>query len=127
MSEPKSGDLFFTYGTLKAGGKYHHLLEKNDKLGTGTMQVPYPLVLAEYPCLLDQPGQGHHVRGEVYRITDEKCWEELDELEDHPIEFKRRRELIDLDGHTLQAWTYFYQLVDQLPDSVEPIEEFPAD
>ncbi len=124
MPEPKSGDLFFTYGTLKDGGKYHHILHKSERLGPGTTKIPYPLVVAEYPCLLDQRDEGYHVRGEVYRILDPQCWEQLDELEDHPVEYRRRLELIDLNGSTVQAWTYFYQLVDQLPAGLEPIEEF---
>lgn len=127
MSSPKSGDLFFTYGTLKDGGKYHHILQQSEKIGRATMLVPYPLVVADYPCLLDQPEEGYHVRGEVYRVMDPSCWEQLDELEDHPVEYKRRLELIDLNGSSVQAWTYFYQLTEQLPEGLEPIEEYPTE
>ena len=35
------------------------------------------------PYLLDAPGQGHCITGEVYSV-DEQQLEKLDELEDHP-------------------------------------------
>lgn len=108
---PGAGDLLFAYGTLRRGGQYHTFLERCRArfIGKGTTQTPYPLVLAEYPCLLDQPGEGAHVNGEVFEIPEPADWEAIDHLEDHPREYRRRLEPIRTGAQTVQAWTYFYQ------------------
>jgi gamma-glutamylcyclotransferase (GGCT)/AIG2-like uncharacterized protein YtfP len=126
--KPCSNDLLFAYGTLKKGGQYHHLIADKGAilLGSGTTRIPYPLILAEYPCLLDRPGEGFRVKGEVYRLPDKDAWKTVDRLEDHPDEYLRRREPVEVDGKVLNPWTYFYLLEDCLDPALKPVDEFPA-
>ena len=120
---PHGGDLVFAYGTLKRGGQYHHLIEQIGARFIG----PGQLDLARYPCLLDQPGSGLGVRGEVFRVHDPEDWKVLDQLEDHPFEYKRRVEPVWVKGERLSAWTYFYQEPDKIDPDLIPVEEFPID
>ena len=92
--EPPTNNLLFVYGTLKRGGYYHSVIAQHsgELVGEGRLVHCYPLVVADYPCLLDQCGQGQHVRGEVYRITCAEGWQTVDRLEDNPNEYERREE-----------------------------------
>jgi len=128
LHTPEPGDLLFAYGTLKHGGQYHQLLEKigAEYVGRGQLVIPYPLLLAEYPCLLDQPGAGQCVKGEVFRIQRPQDWGKLDWLEGHPEEYKRRVEPVRVEGHRMMAWTYFYLLPHKLDPGLLPVEEFPV-
>ena len=47
------------------------------------------------PYLLDMPGTGHNICGEVYEV-DEKMLGKLDELEDHPTYYERRLEKVTM-------------------------------
>ena len=47
------------------------------------------------PYLLDKPGTGHNICGEVYEV-DEKMLGKLDELEDHPTYYERRLEKVSM-------------------------------
>ncbi|MEX0326351.1 MAG: gamma-glutamylcyclotransferase [Puniceicoccaceae bacterium] len=125
LREP--GELLFVYGTLKRGGQYHHLLQQDgtEFKGSGQLTTPYPLILAEYPCLLDQPGHGYRVKGELFRIGSTSTWEAVDRLEDHPREYLRRLEPVESGNHTVRAWTYFYRLPELLDSSLLPVEAFP--
>lgn len=109
-SERPDSGLLFVYGTLQRGGQYHQLLEQCRArfLGSGRLLTAYPLVLAQYPCLLDQPGRGHRVHGEVYHIPSSHGWLLVDRLEGHPVEYRRRPEAVEIGGRILDAWTYFY-------------------
>mmetsp|Transcript_51055 Transcript_51055/g.153459 ORF Transcript_51055/g.153459 Transcript_51055/m.153459 type:complete len:188 (-) Transcript_51055:705-1268(-) len=72
--------LLFVYGTLKRDfynydaylkPAVHH--RRAAFLGAGRTSDAYPLVVRgprHIPALLDRPGDGHRVRGEVYRISD---------------------------------------------------------
>jgi gamma-glutamylcyclotransferase (GGCT)/AIG2-like uncharacterized protein YtfP len=103
--------LLFVYGTLQRGGCYHHLLGTDGVhfLGRGHTTRPYPLILDQYPCLLDRPGVGHPVSGEVYRIQSPFTWATIDQLEDHPREYRRRPEPIVMNSSRQLCWVYFYQ------------------
>ncbi|CAM0878248.1 unnamed protein product [Alopecurus aequalis] len=81
--------LVFTYGTLKRGFCNHALLQdlslKGDAIfvGVSTTASPLPLVCGPYrgvPFLLNLPGSGQHVKGELYSVTD-RGLARLDELE----------------------------------------------
>ena len=74
-------ERLFVYGSLKAGGSAHHLLQK---------------AFAEVEGVLNQ------VEGEVYRIPD-VLWPALDELEEVPRMYSRRRRTL-LDGR--DVWVY---------------------
>jgi gamma-glutamylaminecyclotransferase len=76
--------LLFVYGTLKKGFPNHeNYMESAKPLGKYRTIEKYPLVLcgARYvPCMIDSPGKGHHVDGEVYEVDDE-CLNRIDALE----------------------------------------------
>jgi gamma-glutamylcyclotransferase (GGCT)/AIG2-like uncharacterized protein YtfP len=128
-SLPGPEELLFAYGTLKTGGQYHHLLQAKgaELLGTGRLAIPYPLILAQFPCLLDKPGTGYRVEGEIYRIHDPDDWTKLDWLEDHPHEYYRRPEKVETGNGILIAWTYFYLQPDRLDPALPPVDEFRID
>lgn len=109
-SLPPDGSLLFVYGTLQRGGQYHHFLNEAEAefIDHGRTAIAYPLVVDAYPCLLDRPGHGFHVRGEIYRIAKSTGWIRIDYLEGHPTEYLRRQENITTGNGILAAWTYFY-------------------
>lgn len=80
--------LVFTYGTLKRGFSNHVLMQdlirSGDASFKGVYQTSekYPLVCGPYrvPFLLNKPGSGHHVTGELYAVSP-RGLSRLDELE----------------------------------------------
>lgn len=123
---PPAGSLLFVYGTLQRGGEFHHLLSHagTEFIGSGKTATKYPLLLDEYPCLIDQPGRGHNVTGEVYRIAEPKQWHSVDRLEGHPEEYRRRIETIHLESGTVKAHAYFYLHPDLLRKGLVPVSRF---
>ncbi|MGC9452525.1 MAG: gamma-glutamylcyclotransferase family protein [Oceanipulchritudo sp.] len=123
---PHPSDLLFAYGTLKKGGAYHHLIAEKEAefVGKACTCLAYPLLLAEYPCLLDRPGDGFRVKGEVYRLPSLAAWEVVDWLEDHPKEYRRRPEAVEMEGAILKPWTYFYLWPQRLDPRLQPVEGF---
>ncbi|WP_019994690.1 gamma-glutamylcyclotransferase family protein [Aureimonas ureilytica] len=75
----------FVYGTLKQGFPFHPLgLSGARFLGPVETLEPYPMVIAGSfygPMMLERPGEGLRVRGELYRVEPERL-AKLDELED---------------------------------------------
>ena len=124
---PGPDELVFVYGTLKRGGEYHQIIVDAGArlMGTGRLLQRYPLLLARYPCLIDVPGSGFKVSGEVYSIPDPSGWRGLDWLEGHPDEYLRRVERVQVNDEIHQAWTYFFLDPDSLPQGLIPVEEFP--
>ncbi|KAK9274856.1 hypothetical protein L1049_022110 [Liquidambar formosana] len=69
--------LIFTYGTLKRDFPNHYLLQdligKNDAVYLGTFITidEFPLVIGPHgiPYLLNLPGSGHRVSGELYAVS----------------------------------------------------------
>uniref|UniRef100_A0A182WY00 Gamma-glutamylcyclotransferase family protein n=1 Tax=Anopheles quadriannulatus TaxID=34691 RepID=A0A182WY00_ANOQN len=91
----------FVYGTLKRGEPNHHWLTDAANgqarfIAKGRTVGRYPLVVAtrhNVPFLLDVPGTGHSVVGEIYEI-DDRMLGRLDVLEDYPQLYDRRPEEI---------------------------------
>ncbi|XP_049609067.1 gamma-glutamylaminecyclotransferase [Syngnathus scovelli] len=86
----------FIYGTLKRGQPNHfRMLDKSvgaaQLLASVVTTERFPLVIAsEYniPFLLNLPGQGHRVHGELYRV-DKPLLHFLDDFEDIPRMYQR--------------------------------------
>ncbi|XP_029303976.1 gamma-glutamylaminecyclotransferase B-like [Cottoperca gobio] len=86
----------FVYGTLKKGQpNYYRMFElangKAEFLASACTTQKYPLVIAgkyNIPFLLNIPGQGHRVRGELYKV-DDKMLKFLDVFEDIPRMYQR--------------------------------------
>lgn len=80
--------IIFTYGTLKRGFSNHVLLQDMIAAGDASFLGVYqtvdrlPLVCGPYrvPFLLNLPGSGEHVRGELYSVS-ARVLIRMDELE----------------------------------------------
>lgn len=103
----------FVYGTLKAGFRNAHV-NQGRRLGAAWQTVqPHPLHIIgprRLPWLLDRPGQGQAVRGEVYALDDAALLR-MDALErlDTPGWYERRRIAVRPaeGGEVIEAWVYF--------------------
>lgn len=94
--------LVFVYGTLKRREPNHHVIDPEKHscpattgesrfIGQAKTVDKFPLVIGtrfNIPFLLDRPGVGHAVLGEVYEV-DQKVLEKLDKLEDYPTFYDR--------------------------------------
>uniref|UniRef100_G1QAW5 Gamma-glutamylaminecyclotransferase n=1 Tax=Myotis lucifugus TaxID=59463 RepID=G1QAW5_MYOLU len=88
----------FVYGTLKRGQPNHQVLLDATHgcatfRGRGRTVQPCPLVIAgqhNIPRLLNLPGRGHRVSGEIYTV-DERMLRFLDEFEGCPDLYQRVR------------------------------------
>lgn len=121
-------DCCFVYGTLRRGFGNHRIMREvgGKFLGEAISVVAFPLVIADLPYLLDYPGEGFRVVGEVYGIADSAGWERLDQLEGHPDFYRRRRERFKwtAGGGQVEAWVYF--LARPSPDlrQLKPVRSF---
>ncbi|XP_051558165.1 gamma-glutamylaminecyclotransferase C-like [Myxocyprinus asiaticus] len=94
----------FVYGTLKSGQpNYYRMLDaangKAKFLGRSRTVDSYPLVIAtqyNIPFLLNVPGKGHCVRGEIYSV-DEKMLKFLDWFECCPHQYQRTLVKLEVD------------------------------
>ncbi|XP_061081813.1 gamma-glutamylaminecyclotransferase-like isoform X2 [Conger conger] len=86
----------FVYGTLKRGQPNHFRMMdaangKAEFCGSAQTAEAFPLVIAgkyNIPFLLNVPGTGRRVRGEVYRV-DAKMLAFLDDFENCPSMYQR--------------------------------------
>lgn len=86
----------FVYGTLKSGEPNHFWITDVSNgsarlLSAGETVEKYPLVTAtrfNIPFLLNLPGDGFRISGEIYEVDDEKL-KQLDILEDYPRFYDR--------------------------------------
>lgn len=107
-------DLIFVFGTLKQGFRNAHINRGRHVPGRYVTMVPYPLHIVGARCLpwlLDRPGQGRPVLGEVY-AADAQALAEMDRLEriDTPAWYERRRIAVQVHpgaGPVLEPWVYF--------------------
>lgn len=91
----RSKFLVFVYGTLKRNEPNHHVIDPakhsceqttgvSKFIGPARTENLFPLVIGtrfNIPFLLDRPGVGKSVLGEIYEV-DEKVLKKLDALED---------------------------------------------
>ena len=123
-----AGEHVAVYGTLRTGGRLHHVLgtDAGRAVHVGTGRVAGALyevapafheadVDTSYPCLHPGPGE---VVVEVYEVRDRALWDDLDRLEGYDpddledSEYHRRRvPVLDVRPASLApctAWTYVY-------------------
>ncbi|XP_039298330.1 gamma-glutamylaminecyclotransferase C-like [Nilaparvata lugens] len=114
--------LLFVYGTLKQGEPNQDVIKTENKIdgkeqpqsqfiGKAETIEKYPLVIAtkhNVPFLLNLPGTGYNVTGEIYEIND-KMLEKLDIFEECPEYYIRRKECVRLldTQKTAECWIYF--------------------
>jgi gamma-glutamylaminecyclotransferase len=99
----------FVYGTLKRGLSNHHYLAGATYLGRARTKERYPLVAPKrwYPYLINAPGEGQRVVGELYEI-DAATLKRIDRLEEYPSYYTRREiEVEDEAGRSHRAIAYF--------------------
>lgn len=119
----------FVYGTLKAG-KRNHGVNTGRRLGGAWRTLrPHPLYLVgptPLPWLVDRPGEGHPVQGEVYEVDDAGL-ARMDALERiHDAGWYRRAPLqvLPLDDagapadEPVTVWVYFGDAARWSPDEV---------
>ncbi|XP_060089650.1 gamma-glutamylaminecyclotransferase isoform X2 [Heteronotia binoei] len=98
----------FVYGTLKKGQpNYYNMTDRTHGTakfqGRGLTMEKYPLVIAgkyNIPFLLNIPGRGHRITGEIY-FVDDQMLQFLDEFEDCPNMYQRtpmRIEIVEWEG-----------------------------
>ena len=106
----------FVYGTLKHGFPNHHLNAGRRVPGTFVTRQAFPMYVVKLPAedrapwLVDLPGQGHRVHGEVYEV-DEAALPAIDRLEEVGQPTGYLREAITLEAahdasQQLQAYAY---------------------
>ncbi|XP_067842704.1 gamma-glutamylaminecyclotransferase-like isoform X2 [Heptranchias perlo] len=86
----------FVYGTLKQGQPNHRYMTDGSKgkgkyCGKGCTDEKFPLVIASehnIPFLLNVPGSGHKIAGEIY-LVDDQLLQFLDEFESCPKIYQR--------------------------------------
>jgi gamma-glutamylaminecyclotransferase len=102
--------LLFTYGTLKRGFPNHDVMQRAGGLYLGSAETleNLPLIFQHYPYILDLPGEGHRIRGEVFLISKPEGWALLDHLEDHPFEYERRLRTVLLGREKVPVPAYIY-------------------
>ncbi|XP_014087300.1 putative gamma-glutamylcyclotransferase CG2811 [Bactrocera oleae] len=125
MSTKMSGNLIkvFVYGTLKRGEPNHHWLTRSENghsrfLCEAQTVVKFPLVIGtryNIPFLLNKPGVGYNVYGEVYEV-DDTMFANLDVLEDYPNYYDREIQQIKTEKNEyIDCWLY---LIKQYPDQL---------
>ena len=100
----------FVYGTLKRGFRNHHLLHDSEYLGKATTAQRYTMTVADGTPFVNRDAKLTPIHGEVYRVT-AATFDKLDELEEHPVWYKREEVDVRLqqeNGQTLllTAWMY---------------------
>jgi gamma-glutamylaminecyclotransferase len=110
---PAATHLVFVYGTLKAGFRNAHVNE-GQPVGRDWATVrPHPLYIIgrrRLPWLLDRPGEGHAVQGELVAVDDAGLarMDALERLDDPTWYLRRRVTVAPVEGGAPQdAWVYF--------------------
>ncbi len=99
--------LVFVYGTLLRGLSNHTILAQARFLGAARTKELYALYMDTFPKVIrDEPVSP--VVGELY-LVDGPTMALLDDLEDHPFEYRREQILVIMDdGEETLAWIYFH-------------------
>lgn len=113
------GRLFFIYGTLRRGGRAHHLMGEAEFVAMGSVEGRMVYV-DEYPGLLKQ--RGERVVGEVYRVN-EAMVPELDRYEgcfESPPYYEREPIGVVLEsGEMIDAQVYQFLLLQDHHERIE--------
>lgn len=138
-----SSDLpnrFFVYGTLKRSQpNYFQMLDRKHGVSQfickAITETAYPLVIStqwNLPFLLDAPGRGQHIFGEIFG-ADDRALEWLDGFEGHPEMYVREKitvKLLKNDSYDLkncenldkiECWTY---LLKKFPNEMLDLETY---
>ncbi|GMR33114.1 hypothetical protein PMAYCL1PPCAC_03309, partial [Pristionchus mayeri] len=125
--------LVFVYGTLKRGEPNHRFLS-NAKgiaqfIASGVLREAYPLVIASkynIPFLLNKPGEGHRIHGEIYSV-DDVTMRDLDQLEGYPDLYTREEKEVEMaDRSVARVWVYILRAYDDklLATATVPLADY---
>jgi gamma-glutamylaminecyclotransferase len=99
--------LVFVYGTLLRGLSNHALLAEARFLGPARTKAAYALYVDYFPKVIREEPVSP-IAGELY-LVDGLTLARLDDLEDHPFEYRREQVLVIMDdGAEARAWLYFH-------------------
>lgn len=99
--------LVFVYGTLLRGLSNHTLLAQARFLGPARTKLRYALYLNAFPRVIRNEPVSPIV-GELY-LVDGPTLALLDDLEDHPFEYRREQVAVRMDDdEEVSAWLYFH-------------------
>ena len=89
LTTPTNSPLAFVYGTLQQAYGNHRVMReaKGRFIGIAHTETKYPMYCGGIPYLVNEPHQGHHVRGELYEV--QGSWTPLDRLEGTPTFYYR--------------------------------------
>lgn len=115
------GIKVFVYGTLKRSQPNHHWFWKPHSgtaqfISKGRTVTKFPLLVGtkfNVPFLLNRPGTGNCIIGEVYRI-DELMLANLDVLEDYPMLYDRERHAVVMDD----GWVFREFVFDSIDEEL---------
>lgn len=99
----------FVYGTLKRGYGHGFIIDERDPMNIFRSCFKGPAKLHNYhqPILTNiHPAQGSVVHGEFYQGVPEHVMWVLDNIEGHPVAWRRRKLEIEFDGEPREAWVY---------------------
>ncbi|MFC6488430.1 gamma-glutamylcyclotransferase family protein [Nitratireductor sp. GCM10026969] len=120
----------FAFGTLKRGFPLHEEgLAGADRLGLARTVDAFPMLIAGpwfAPMMLDRPGEGLCVKGELYAI-DDRCLAVLDRLESvgKPGNFRRLVRVLPMGGGpAIAAFSYMKSPELAVPVHSEYLEEY---
>lgn len=111
--------LVFVYGTLKRGFGNHRVLGDSTFVGNATTEGKYPMVCTNgyFPYLINRPGVGHNISGEVYDVNDDVL-EGLRMLEGVPIHYYESNVVVHLEnGEFVYATAFFWTAANHLHES----------
>ena len=118
-------ELLFVYGSLKKGFDNHNLLSKYAKrLGKAHTVKKFAMFedsFGNYPYLIDTPFA--KIKGELYQITRAELMKKIDEFEDAPDYYMRKK--IEVKSHHGVKRAFVYMKSDRaLPTDQNPIKEW---
>ena len=100
-------EIVFVYGTLKEGYGNHDFLRRAIKVGKAETCEKYGMYETGIPYVIKDQ-EKTTIKGEVY-IVDSGTFRGLDQLEGHPVCYKREQIKVKLDNkRKTTAWIYFY-------------------
>ncbi|XP_059620038.1 troponin C-akin-1 protein [Phlebotomus argentipes] len=117
----------FVYGTLKRGEPNHHFFKNSNNgyakyICKAATTKKMPLVIAtryNIPFLLDKPGQGNYVAGEIFEV-DDRMMDKIENLEGRDLLTRDKQEMnMGLQEGIVPCWVFllkdYPEYLDQLP------------
>lgn len=114
-------ELLFVYGTLMRGFWNNDLIKSSKFIGKAKTNEKGWLYINTIP-FLNFMEDGEYISGELYQV-DEKTLDMIDDLEGHPVFYKREKTMVTLEYNNMiyEAWIYVW------PEEIKDLEEKQSD